>query len=156
MSLTLREARQKMTKNGTFAAKVPFIVWLMENPASPLKMPGSISLKQHDYVHCVLKANMRLPGEAFVIGFTMGCDPRMNMLHLWLFKIISCNLYPRQYRFRGRRHWLVFKRGYDLAKQTQVRDLETFDFDSWLDKPVEQLRQLFFCNKVSLVIGNNH
>lgn len=142
--ITLREAKQKMTKNGTFAAKVPFIVWLMENPQSPLCLPGSISLAQHDYVHCMLKANMRLPGEAFVIGFTMGCDSRMNAFHLWLFKIISCNFYPRQYRFRGRRHWLVFKRGYDLAKKTQVRDLDKFDFESWLDKPIEQLRMFFF------------
>lgn len=148
MSLTLREAKMKMTRNGTFAAKVPFIVWLLENPKSPLRMPGSISLAQHDYVHCLLKANMRLPGEAFVIGFTMGCDSRVNAFHLWLFKVISCNLYPRQYRFRGRRHWVVFKRGYDLARKTHIRDLETFDFESWLDRPVEQLRQLFFGKEV--------
>jgi hypothetical protein len=121
-------------------------VWLFENPESPLRMPGSISLKQHDYVHCLLHANIRLPGEAFVIGFTMGCDPRMTALHLFIYKIVS-NFYPRQYRFSGRRHWVVFKRGFDLAQTSQVRDLEKFDFDSWLDKPIAELRTVFFKQK---------
>lgn len=153
MSLTLREAYGKMTKNGTFAGKVPFIVWLLENPKSPLRMPGSISLTQHDYVHCLLGANMKLEGEAFVIGFTMGCDPRMNAMHLWIFKMVSCFFYPRQYRFSGRKHWILFKRGYDLARETQIRDLEHFDFQSWMDKPVEQLRQFFFGAKAETLVA---
>lgn len=153
MSMTLRESYMKMTKNSTFAAKVPFIVWLFENPASPLRMPGSISLTQHDYVHCLLGANMKLEGEAFVIGFTMGCDPHVHVMHLWLFRTMSCHFYPRQYRFSGRKHWILFKRGYDLARRTHVRDLEAFDFQAWLDRPVEQLRQFFFGQKASELIA---
>ncbi len=144
MSQTLREAQHNMTKNVTFAPKVPFIIWLLENPHSPICLPGAITLQQHDYVHCLLGANLKLDGEAFVIGFTMGCAPRKHALHLAIFKFASCYCYPRKYRFSGRKHWIIFKRGYDLAQQTQIRDLNAFDFQSWLDKPVEQLRQLFF------------
>ncbi|NDE91422.1 MAG: hypothetical protein EB059_09885 [Alphaproteobacteria bacterium] len=147
MDMTLRQAQLNMTKNATFAPKVPLIIWLLENPKSPLHLPGAISLQKHDYVHCLLGANLKLDGEAFVIGFTMGCDTRMTGFHLWLFKMVSCHFYPRQYRFSGRKHWIIFKRGYDLAKQTPVRHLESFDFDSWLDKPLEQLRRLFFGEK---------
>jgi hypothetical protein len=144
MSLTLRETHKKLSEKQTFAYKVPLIIWLLENPKSPVHLRGAISLVQHDYVHCLLGANLKLEGEAFVIGFTMGCDPQVSALDLWIYKMASCHLFPRQYRFSGRKHWIIFKRGYDLAKQTQIRDLEKFDFQSWLDKPVEQLRQLFF------------
>ena|ERR1043166_2053875 len=144
MNETLRQAYEQLTKKQTFKMDSPFLVWLLENPRSPLSLPGAISLAQHDYVHCLLGANLKLDGEAFVIGFTMGCDPRMRRYHVWMFQFFSCFLYPRQYRFKMSRHWPLFMKGYALAKASRVRDLEKFDFSNWMDQTVESLRTHFF------------
>jgi hypothetical protein len=141
MAKTLREAHRELTAKGTFKMKSPYIVWLFENPASPLALPGSISLEKHDYVHCLLDKNLSLASEAYVIGFTMGCDPRTNDFHLWLFKILSCYLYPRQYRFSLDKHWPIFMEAFTLGRESRIGDLEEIDFSSWLDRSIEQLRQ---------------
>jgi hypothetical protein len=145
MSVTLREAQANLSKKATYkAAPSPFLIWLTENPASPLALPGAISLEKHDYVHCLLGKNLKPEGEAFVIGFTMGCDRKINAFHLWLFKMISCYCYPKKYRFNAMKHWVMFNRGYRLARLSHVKDLEKFDFDVWLDKPLASLRKTFF------------
>ena len=151
--MTLRETLAELSKNGTYKGGSPFMVWLLENPKSPLALPGAISLEQHDYVHCLLGKDLKLSSEAFVIGFTMGCDPKANWLNVFLFKIFSCYFYPRQYRFSVQKHWILFKRGFDLAQATHIRQLEKFNFNDWLDKPVEQLRRAFFGEKAEMLFS---
>lgn len=144
MSQTLREAHAELCRKQTFKSGSPFIVWLFENPASPVALPGSISLEKHDYVHCLLGKNLSLSGEAYVIGFTMGCDPRTNAFHLWLFKMLSCYLYPRQYRFKVDKHWPLFMQAYELGRRSNAGNMEKMDFAAWLDRSIEQLRSRVF------------
>jgi hypothetical protein len=144
MSGTLRESYEKLRLQQTFKMTSPFLVWLLENPRSPLALPGAISLDKHDFVHCLLGVGLRLIDEAYVIGFTMGCDSKMRRYHLWLFKIFSCFLYPRRYRFKLKKHWPEFMRGYELGRKSRVKDIEEFDFNNWLDQNVENLRAHFF------------
>jgi hypothetical protein len=129
--------------------KSPFIVWLFENPASPLALPGSISLEKHDFIHCLLDKNLSLSSEAYVIGFTMGCDPKCNAFHVWFFKILSCYLYPRQYRFKVKKHWPLFMEAYRRGRASAVGDLEKVDFGAWLDRSIEQLRDYIFGTRFS-------
>jgi len=58
------------------ASSIPFIIQLFENPKYDFlrfgKVPGSIDLFGHDLIHILLGQDMSLPGEAYVIGYTMG------------------------------------------------------------------------------------
>lgn len=51
--LTLHDAY--LTLAGDPPSKIPFFVWLFENPRSPLALPGKIDLYQHDCLHLLLK-----------------------------------------------------------------------------------------------------
>lgn len=143
MSRTLRDAYHELTAKGTFKVKSPFIIWLFENPASPLALPGSISLDKHDYMHCLLDKNLSLSGEAYVLGFTMGADPRTNAFHIWFFKILSCYLYPKQYRFRKDKHWKIFLDGFVKGRASHMGDAEKVDFARWLDQSLDSTRAYF-------------
>ncbi len=58
--------------NGDPASSIPFLVWLLENLASPIALPGKIDLYCHDCLHVLLNKGFSLEDEAFVVGFTMG------------------------------------------------------------------------------------
>lgn len=139
---TLREQYAKMTEKKTFAARVPFIIRLFENPASPLPFPGQIDLKDHDYLHCIFGQPMSLKGEAFVLGFTMGCDDRLTPLHLFLFKLLTPLLYPKQYAFKAE-HWKIFDEALKLGKRSPIRNLHRHSFTPYIDREVADLRPLF-------------
>ena len=54
-----------------YKPKIPFVIWLLENPNSLLTLPGKISLRHHDYLHVLLDRGISPQNEAFLIGFTM-------------------------------------------------------------------------------------
>ena len=68
----LREALQSM--GGDPPSSIPFLLWLLENPDSPIALPGKIDLYRHDCLHLLLDRGFSLYDEAFVVGFTMGND----------------------------------------------------------------------------------
>ncbi|MES1026448.1 hypothetical protein ABN584_26465 [Gloeocapsa sp. BRSZ] len=59
-------------------ADIPFIVWLVENPHSPIALPGKISLYGHDSLHAILNRGHSLADEVFVGSFTMGNTTQAN------------------------------------------------------------------------------
>lgn len=93
--LTLAQAYNLIV--GDCPAEIPFVVWLVENPDSPLPLPGKIHLRQHDYLHLLLRRGFAATDEAYVIGFTMGDDLRTERWHLWLYKLVSLLIYPDMY-----------------------------------------------------------
>ncbi len=107
---TLRDALAAM--QGDASDSIPFLVRLLENPASPMALPGMIDLYRHDCLHLLLGRGFSLHDEAFVVGFTMGNDLRTRPIHLAIFKICSLLFYPRPYRFarchfhRSRQVWV--------------------------------------------------
>jgi hypothetical protein len=120
--------------------EIPFLVWLLENPASPLNMPGSIDLLGHDRIHILLKKGFSPAEEAYVIGFTMGNDTSTNGLHLLVFKIATYCLYPRKYRLTYS-DLKIFDCGVQLGRSTKVRNINKLDWSKWDRKLIQDIRQ---------------
>lgn len=126
---TLKEALSKLCINTQ--NEIPLIVRLLENPKSPVALPGKISLFDHDCLHILLNRGLCSEDEAFVIGFTMGNDPRTKIWHLKVFKIFSKYLYPSKYRF-VEKDFLAFDLGFDYGKSitTQLNKINFFQYKS--------------------------
>ena len=115
---------------------IPWIVRLLENPASPLPFPGQIDLDNHDELHIILNRGVTTKDEAFVVGFTMGIDKRTKRYHLFIFRLFAQYLYPKKFRMDNE-DWIVFKLGFyhgtkynsctsldSLKKQIKRKDLD--------------------------------
>lgn len=136
---TLREALNQM--NGDQPSSIPRVVRLLENPASPIALPGNIDLYRHDCLHLLLNRGFSLEDEAFVIGFTMGNDASTRWLHLEIFKLCSWLIYPTPYRFR-RAHFRLFHWGVRCGRESRLRNLNRFDFQAYEHKPLGELRHM--------------
>ncbi|MEO0407012.1 MAG: hypothetical protein AAF289_06640 [Cyanobacteria bacterium P01_A01_bin.135] len=120
-------------------AKIPRVVWLLENPDSPLALGGSISLRNHDYLHILLGRGFSPKDEAFVIGVTMGNDPCTRWWDYAIFKLAARFLYPHPYRFT-QDHLRIFDQGVVLGRSLGVKSLNRFDFDRLDHLSVRALR----------------
>ncbi|NJO94624.1 MAG: hypothetical protein HC820_10395 [Hydrococcus sp. RM1_1_31] len=100
-NLTLKEVYQIFISDlqTDCPSDIPFIIWLLENPDSPLALSGNIYLRDHDYLHILLDCDRSSTGEGFVIGFTMGNDPATNWFYLQIFKLASRFFYPKNINF---------------------------------------------------------
>jgi len=145
--MTLSEAYNKMQAQYLFSPKTPLAVFLMENPASPLGIPGAIDLREHDFMHCLLNQPLNVKGEAFVIGFTMGADPALKSWHTWLFKFVAKRFYPKAFRFKDK-HMEVFDRAVALGKQSRIKDFAHFDFNAYMDARLADLRALIAVDEI--------
>jgi hypothetical protein len=125
------------------ASDISWIVWLCENPDSPLAFHGAASLYNHDHIHLILGRCLDKKDEAFVIGFTMGNDSKTSGLEVALFKFISFFLYPEAYRF-DREHLRIFDLGFQYGRSRKFKGINTFDF-SKIDHRVKlsRLRRFF-------------
>jgi len=119
---------------------IPFLVRLLENPASPMALPGMIDLYRHDCLHLLLGRGFSLHDEAFVVGFTMGNDVRTKAIHLAIFKFCSVLFYPRAYRF-DRSHLPCFDSGFALGRKARLRNINQLDFRSCEHQPLRALRE---------------
>ena len=99
---------------------IPFIIWLMENPMSPLCLHGSASLRDHDAVHVLLECDQSNDSEAFVIGFTMGTDDRIKSWEVKLFKFISRYFYPAENKFT-KRQIQIFESGFWYGQTRHIK-----------------------------------
>ncbi|MDJ0682900.1 MAG: hypothetical protein QNJ18_23945 [Xenococcaceae cyanobacterium MO_167.B52] len=78
---------------------IPIIVRLLENPASPVALPGKISRLGYYCLHLLLERHLTSFDKAFVVGFTMGNDRKTKSWHIKIFKFFSQYLYPNPYNF---------------------------------------------------------
>lgn len=145
MADSLRQAYQGF--GGLTQSEVPWLVWLLENPDSPMALAGAIPLKEHDYLHLLLNRGKSPDDEAFVIGFTMGNDTRLRRFHLWIFKLASRFLYPKDYRFT-QQHWPQFEAGVQTGKQLPTKNLCQFDFSSVETVDLAQVRAVLKIDQV--------
>lgn len=121
---SLEEAYQAFVINRP--QEIPFWVWLMENPKSPLPFPGQVSLEHHDLIHILLGVGVSREEEAFVVGWTMGNDPTLRSWHISLFLWVARWLYPDPYRFREQ-DIPVFYRGLAWGKSCPRLDVSQID-----------------------------
>jgi len=138
-NLTLKEAYAQLRKDEP--STIPFIIWLLENPDSPISFPGQISLREHDYVHILLGRGQSREDEASVVGFTMGTDTQTNWIHLAIFKFFARYFYPQKYRMRAK-ELQMFEKGFSTARQMKITALNRFDFKAHEDQNIGSLRQM--------------
>ncbi|BAY66587.1 hypothetical protein NIES22_67270 [Calothrix brevissima NIES-22] len=134
----LHHAYQEM--NGDPPSAVPFLVWLLENPDSPLPFSGKIDLYRHDCLHLLLERGFSVEDEAFVVGFTMGNDPACKWFHIALFKLISTMLYPQKFRF-NKAHLVIFDIGVFYGRKIRTHNLNKLDFKIYENQSLNYIRQ---------------
>lgn len=135
--LTLAQALQNL--QGDIPSDIPYLVWLLENPASPLNMPGSIDLCGHDCIHLLLKKGFSSDDEAYIIGFTMGNNIDTSWIHLLILKIAAYFLYPSKYKFNYSQ-LKTFDRAVKHGQITLLKNLNKINWIDWLHKPIEDIR----------------
>lgn len=143
----LRDAIQSL--DGDPPSSIPFLVWLLENPASPIALPGKIDLYRHDCLHVLLNRGFSLYDEAFVIGFSMGNDTKTRWIHLVIFKVLAASIYPNQYRF-NQSHLKIFNLGVDYGRAIRIKNLNRFNFSNYQEQPLSSLRAYFGITDIAL------
>jgi ubiquinone biosynthesis protein Coq4 len=119
---------------------IPFPVWLLENPDSPLSFPGQIYLREHDYLHILLDRGVSAEDEAFIVGFTMGNDPDTTHCHTSAFKFAAQFIYPSLYRF-SKMHLMIFDCGFSFGRQSKTNNLNRIDYTQYLNYDIIDLRE---------------
>lgn len=121
------------------ASAVPWYVRMLENPASPLALPGAIDLFGHDCLHALLGRGLMSQDEAFVIGFTMGANPACTRAQARLFAWCAQHLYRPPFRFDAI-DCGVYHLAFAAARAMGCRPLDAVDYRAWLDRPLGELR----------------
>lgn len=138
--ITLKSVYQQMNLNNQ--SDITLIIRLLENPSSPITLPGKISL------HIIVELGVSLTEEAFLIGFTMGNDDRTKIWHIRLFKFIARFVYPSKYRF-DHQHLNIFDLGFKYGKILKSRNIHQIEFAHFYDLTIEELRDLFDIDDLS-------
>ena len=127
--MTFEEAHQKFLAGYDVLKQdnIPWIIWLIENPKSPLHLHGAANLHDHDFVHVLLECGKENIDEAFVIGFTMGNDNRIKPWEVKFFKFVSRYLYPKKNRFT-KTELEVFDRGFTYGKSRWYKRIGEYDW----------------------------
>ncbi len=143
--LTLEDALASLATVGAGAKEIPFIIRLLENPCMARfrfkRLPGAVTLANHDAIHILLGRGLLPKDEAFTIGFTMGNTKEMRWIDEWLFSQISRLFYPKPYQF-SRKDIDVFRAGVHLGRLSQCQRLDKINFKNYLTKSLSQLRTL--------------
>ena len=151
LEVKLEDALKEFQGDRNTQSEIPFLVWLLENPHSPVALPGKINLFNHDCIHVLLERGKSLEDEAFVIGLTMGSDPETNWLHLMILKIFSRFFYPRLYRFNSAQ-LRIFNLAFNYARRRQIKNLSELNFahPDYQKASISQLRDLVGINQQDL------
>ena len=137
--ITLKEALKEFSIDKP--KDIPWLIRLLENPGSPVALPGKISLLGHDCLHLLLDRKVDSSDEAFVIGFTMGNDRNTKPWHIKIFKFFSRYLYPRPYQL-SHKDFYSFDLGFKYGRQLKPKIKDT-DFVRYHDFSLEILRGVF-------------
>ncbi|WP_411123109.1 hypothetical protein [Streptomyces sp. x-19] len=136
-TVTLRTAYDAMP--GDDSAAIPWYVRLLENPASPVALPGAIDLLGHDCIHILLGRGTLPPDEAFVIGVTMGASGELGAWQEKLFTLGARHLYRGGFRF-SHTDLEVFRTAVAFARDTGIRPLHTLPWRDLMHRRLGPLR----------------
>ena len=131
----LRNLRQEDKPN------LPSIIRLLERPNNILFLPTQIDLFTHDCIHILLGIGTYLYDEAFVLGFTMGNNVKINFLHKKVYKIFSHFIYPSQYQFT-QEELKIFDLGFIYGRSLNSKNLHLLDFNKYLGSSIKEIRKL--------------
>jgi hypothetical protein len=134
---SLRKVHGEMPRDS--ADGVPWVVRALENPSSPIALPGAVDLFSHDCIHVLLGRGVLPQDEAFVLGFTMGSAWGVRGWHVALFKGCARVLYREPFRF-SQLDAHVFEFGVQAARQAGALSLAAVDFRSVFEHPLRVIR----------------
>lgn len=127
------------TLPGDPASSVPWYVRLVENPKSPVALPGAIDLFGHDCLHIVLGRGLLPQDEAFVLGFTMGASGSLSRAQQALFRLIARHLYRGEYRFTPL-DASVFDLAVEVGRHAGCSAVHMVDFAALFYQPLTLIR----------------
>ena len=107
---------------GAIDADIPEVVQRLENPSSPVALPGAVTLGRHDVLHILLGRGLLDQDEAFVIGFTMGNATRYRDDDGLLMRQALAHWYPEPFRICGSK-LQVFDLGIQAGKAMGIPDI---------------------------------
>jgi hypothetical protein len=135
----LSEVIKPLKQYGDEASGIPWSVWLLENPESPLCMPGAVSLDRHDVLHAILGLGTDLNSECFIVGYTMALDSNLRGWHLWAFQFVSSHIHPLEYQ-PTEEGWKLFHLGVKLGRETGPRNGHLIPIEERDDQTMSTLR----------------
>ncbi|MFK7941754.1 MAG: hypothetical protein AB8B85_02390 [Paracoccaceae bacterium] len=139
--MTIRQVLATMPRSDP--NDVPDIVRHYENPESPARLPGAISLDRHDCLHVILGRGLHVQDEAFIIGVTMGADKEITAELVDLFIRVSTTEYPEAWRFQPE-HIASYRLGIgfaeDMLSGTDLH-LRPFEEPPLFDTKVSDIRR---------------
>lgn len=135
--MKLGDAYQKFVKDQQ--VDIPLSIWLIENPNSPISLPGSVDLRGHDCIHLLLNRGMSLFDEAFVIGYTMGNCENIGRHHISIYKLFSKICFPKAYQFNSF-HLKAFDLGFLYGQKVTPKNIHKVNFDHYSDQLVSDIR----------------
>ena len=139
--MTVREVLATMPRSDP--DDVPDIVRKYENPESPDRLPGAISLDRHDCLHVILGRGLHVQDEAFIIGVTMGADREISDEAVETFIRVSTTDYPEAWRFEPE-HISSYRLGVgfalDMVPNTDLH-LTPFEEAPLFDSKVAEIRR---------------
>ena len=128
------------TLPGLAPEDINFWVKLLENPRSPLALPGAIDLFGHDCMHIVLGRGLLNQDEAFVIGYSMGNAENYKKFYGNFWKWAARYLYPKPYRI-SKLEQIAFDLGLNFGKENQVKNIHRYDFSANRTRSIGSIRQ---------------
>jgi hypothetical protein len=137
--LTLAELLDSLP--GLSAQDIPDEISELEDPASPLSLPGAVSLARHDVLHAILGRGLMDQDEVFVIGFTMGNASEYNDADGDTIKAAFANRYPEPFRVYGEK-LQAFDLGVTAGRTIGVRDIANLPIETMKDKTLGELRRM--------------
>ena len=129
-------------------SEIHWLVWLLENPSSPISLTGAINLENHDLIHILLDRGMDIKDEAMVIGFTMGNSTGTTRLVKWLFEFCAKWIYPTGYKF-NRDDLAEYRRGYDYGYTRPKRNIHLDQFN--MTENISDIRDKYGINIINTV-----
>jgi len=149
---TVAEAAKSFPK--TPPVNTPFVVWLFENPASPISFAGATDLDTHDLIHISLSRGLLPQDEAFVVGYSMGNARQTSAMQWMQMRNIASRFYPKFFNF-SKNEICSFDLGFDAGVQVRKRNskrsnIHRYDFGQVKHWSLRELRWELGCTRKAL------
>jgi hypothetical protein len=142
---------------GATEIEIPEVVRRLENPSSPVALPGAVTLRRHDVLHILLGRGLLDQDEAFVVGFTMGNASKYRDADGVVMRQALAQWYPEPFRIFGAK-LDTFDLGVQTGKNMGVPDISQIPIEELtsqtvgsaredLKLSVEQLRRIYAFEK---------
>jgi hypothetical protein len=125
---------------GASDVDIPEIVRQLENPSSPVALPGAVTLRRHDVIHILLGRGLLDQDEAFVLGFTMGNDSKYRDADGVLMRKALEHWYPEPFRILGNK-LQIFNLGVQTGQRMGIPDIAHIPIEELRSQSVGQARQ---------------